>query len=160
MLSAVSSHGLVSSLNICQCKMLSLYILYIYLFNKFYFSSCFTVQEEDYYSTGITRKEHKNREVRKCVFSPPPPFLQRSELQNFQEVLLAGFLFEVYTMLLVLNPMMLTRTGESILVFESLSLKAHAKINTTKNAQTMRLLRFPGSHSSRIKTKAQFCSCS
>lgn len=71
------------------------------------------------------------------------PFLQWSELQHFWEVQLAGFLFEVYTMLLGLNSVMLNRTGEPILFFGNLSLKGRAKINTTKNAQTMRLLLFP-----------------
>lgn len=141
--SAVSSCGFVSSLNVCQCKMLSLYILYICLFQKLYFSSCFRVQQGDCFSTGIPSKEHKNRKVRKYVFLSSSSFLQRSELQHFQEVLLAGFLFEVYTKFTVLNPVMLNRTGEPILVFGNLSLKAHAKINTTKNAQTTRLLLFP-----------------
>lgn len=56
---------------------------------------------------------------------------------------MAEFLFEVYTMLLVVNPVKLNRTGEPILFFGNLSLKGRAKINTTKNAQTMRLLLFP-----------------
>ena len=114
--SVMSSCWFVSSSRECQCKMQSLYILYVCLFHKFCLSSCFKLQQGDCYSISMPRKEPKNQEARKYGFTPPC----RSELQHFQEALLAGFRFSVYTMFLVLNPkMLLNRTGNQLWFLEA-----------------------------------------
>lgn len=69
-------------------------------------------------ATALVCQEKKPK-IEKPDFFFPSSSSRRFELQHFYEVLLAGFLFKVYTMFLVLNPTMLNRAGKPTLVFEN-----------------------------------------